>query len=247
MCNPRVGVGFFGPGVVEGSVARRLGEAGFNLAVYDLEAAACERLADCPIFRVAASPADAARDACFVITMLPDRDCVRDASITLEGAAPALAKGGLVLEMTNGDALHCASLGRHLRGIGLRLIGARVGRTPEDAARGTLLVIADGATEDISEARSVFEFLGSETLHAGPLGSGIKSNPVNEFMSMVGMVMTAAALLFSRRLELGRNSMVHCLQNTTAGHGQNNVRFPSMVLVRMVSPGFPPRYEASYM
>ena len=243
MCNPRIGVGSFGLSVVEGSTARRLGEAGFNLAVYDLEAAACERQADCPIYRVAASPADAARDARFVITVLPDADCVRDASISLAGAAPAMANGELVQEMTTGDALICEFLGRHLRGMGLRAIDAPVGRSPDDdAARGSLRVFASGATEDIDEARSVLKVPGNETIHAGPLGSGIQSNPVNKYMSMAGMVTTAEALLFSRQLELDRNAMVCCLQDTTAGNGQINVRFPGRVLAGEVAPGFPLRH-----
>jgi len=233
-------VAFLGLGVMGGAMLRNLARRSFDCAAYDVAAAAAERVADCGC-RIATSPADAARDAAVLITMLPTSAHTQAALFGADGAAAALPAGALVIEMSTGDAVETDRLGEALAARGLRCMDAPVGRTPREAAEGRALVMAGGSAVDLEEARPLFEAMADTIVHVGPFGSGIRLKLVNNYMSMVGMVLTGEALMFAAKLGLDRETVVRVLSNTTAGRGQLLTNFPRKVLAGDVTPDFPLR------
>ena len=233
-------IAFLGLGTMGGPMARNLIEGGHALAVFDVAETALDpfRVLGC---RVAVTPADAARDADVVVTMLPDSAHVREALLGAQGACTSLRRGALVLEMSTIAAAASLAIASDLNAGGFRMVDAPVGRTPRDAAAGTLLIIAGGAAADVEEARPAFECLGDSIVHAGPQGHGIKLKLVNNYMSTVGSVLTAEALTLANKAGLDRAVTVKVLSGTTAGRGQLIVNFPSKVLAGDVTPDFPLR------
>lgn len=233
-------VAFLGLGTMGGPMARNLVAGGHALAVFDVVDAALDpfRRLNC---RIAQSPEDAARNADVVITMLPDSSHVRDALFGGHGACKTLKRGGLVVEMSTIAASASLAIAGELNASGFRMLDAPVGRTPRDAAAGTLLVIAGGASADLEEARPLLECLGDSIVHAGPQGHGIKLKLVNNYMSTVGSVLTAEALTLANKAGLDRAVTVKVLSGTTAGRGQLLVNFPAKVLAGDVTPDFPLR------
>ncbi len=233
-------VAFIGLGVMGGAMLRNLVRRGFQCAAYDVSAAAAERVADCGC-RIATSPADAARDASVLISMLPTSAHTQAALFGDDGAAAALPAGALVIEMSTGDAVETDRIGVALAAQGLRCMDAPVGRTPREAAEGKALVMAGGSAADLADARPLFDAMADTIVHVGPFGSGIRLKLVNNYMSMVGMVLTGEALMFAAKLGLDRATVVRVLSNTTAGRGQLLTNFPRKVLAGDVSPDFPLR------
>ena len=233
-------VAFLGLGTMGGPMARNLVRGGHALAVFDVadKAIAPFRGLGC---RVAQSPEDAARDADTVVTMLPDSSHVREALLGASGACRSLRKGALVVEMSTIAASASLAIAKELNAAGFRMLDAPVGRTPRDAAAGTLLVIAGGDARDLEEARPLLECLGDSIVHAGPQGHGIKLKLVNNYMSTVGSLLTAEALTLANKAGLDRAVTVKVLSGTTAGRGQLIVNFPSQVLAGDVTPDFPLR------
>ena len=233
-------VAFLGLGTMGGPMARNLVRGGHALAVFDVadKAIAPFRGLGC---RVAQSPEDAARDADTVVTMLPDSSHVREALLGASGACRSLRKGALVVEMSTIAASASLAIAKELNAAGFRMLDAPVGRTPRDAAAGTLLVIAGGDAKDLEEARPLLECLGDSIVHAGPQGHGIKLKLVNNYMSTVGSLLTAEALTLANKAGLDRAVTVKVLSGTTAGRGQLIVNFPSKVLAGDVTPDFPLR------
>lgn len=233
-------IAFLGLGVMGGAMLRNLVKHGFKVAGYDVMPAALDRLADVACRR-ACSPADAARDARVVITMLPTSAHVRDALFGAEGAVSVLQPGALVIEMSTGDAFETDRIGADLAALKLRCIDAPVGRTPRDAAEGKALIMAGADPTDMAEARPVFEAMANEIVHVGPFGSGIRLKLVNNYMGMVGMVLTGEALMFAAKLGLDRDTVVKVMSTTAAGRGQLNTNFPRKVLAGDITPDFPIR------
>ncbi len=233
-------IAFLGLGTMGGAMVRCLVRRGFDVAGYDVAPAAMARLADVAC-RQAMSPADAARGRQLLITMLPTSAHVRQALFGEHGAAAALAPGALVIEMSTGDALETDRIATDLAAMGLRCLDAPVGRTPRHAAEGKALIMVGGAAADLAEARPLFEAMADQIVHVGPLGSAIRLKLVNNYMSMVGMVLTAEALMFGAKLGLDRATVVNVLSNTTAGRGQLLTNFPNKVLAGDISPDFPLR------
>ena len=173
--------------------------------------------------------------------MLPSSHEVRDALLGSAGAAAAMPAGTLFIDMSTGSASESLALGKELDARGIRMLDAPVGRTPADAERGALMVIVGGREEDVATARPLFEAM-ADTIHdMGPAGAGIRTKLVNNYMSMVGMLLVAEALTLAAKCDLDRNRVVQVLSGTTAGRGQLNVNYPKKVLAGDITPDFPLR------
>ena len=233
-------VAFIGLGVMGGPMARNMIGRGFALSVYDVSERAMAAFADGSC-RCAASPEDAAAGADVVVTMLPDIPHVREALLGPQGACRSLRPGGLVIEMSTVGVAGSLGLARDLNALGFRMIDAPVGRPPEDAPRGTLIVMAGGSDPDMAEARPLLEAVADTIVLVGPQGDGIKLKLVNNYMAMVGMLMTAEALALAKAVGLDRETAVRVISTTAAGRGQIIVNYPKKVLAGDVTPDFPLR------
>lgn len=231
---------FIGLGVMGGAMARNLIGAGFGVRVYDVADAALApfRALDC---RVAGSAREAAEGADAVMSILPDVAHVEEALLGRDGACRGLAPGGLVIDMSTISASGSDRLCAEVRRLGFRFVDAPIGRTPRDAEAGTSLVIAGGDAADIEAARPLFECIGDRTVHAGRNGAGIRLKLVNNYMSVVGTLLTAEALTLANKAGIDRATTVEVLSETTAGRGQLIVNYPKKVLAGDLDPDFPLR------
>ena len=234
-------IAFIGLGTMGAPMAACLAAGGHDLCVCDIDATACAAFSDMPNCRIATSPCDAAKGARVLITMLPDSHHVYDAILGKEGAIGSLSPGAIVVEMSTGSLPALKILETELLAHGVHLVDAPVGRSPKEAANGSLLVLAGGAERDLAKVAPLLAVLGDEVIHNGPLGSGLKMKLVNNYMSMIGMAMTAEVLNFAQVLGLDLDQTVRVLQNTPAGRGQINTNYPKKVLSGDISPDFPLR------
>ncbi|HWD15254.1 MAG TPA: NAD-binding protein, partial [Casimicrobiaceae bacterium] len=69
----------------------------------------------------------------------------------------------------------------------------------------------------------------------------IKLKLVNNYMAMVGTMLTAEALTLANKAGLDRATTVKVLSSTTAGRGQLIVNYPKKVLAGDVTADFPLR------
>lgn len=232
-------IGFIGLGTMGGPMAANLARKGHALAVFDAVPAAVERFAE-PCRR-ARSPAEAAREADAVITMLPSSAEVRAVMQGPDGALAAMPRGALFIDMSTVSAADSMALAAELRAAGMRVVDAPVGRTPDDARKGTLLVMAGGDKADIEAAMPIFTAVADTIHHVGPQGSGIRLKLVNNYMTMVGMALAAEALTLAAKCGLDREQVVAVLRSTTAGKGPININYPRKVLAGDITPDFPLR------
>ena len=232
-------IAFIGLGVMGAPMARNIARTGFRVSVFDEAANAMHAFSDSGC-RLGASAENAATGADIVITMLPTSSVVREVLLN-RGVVAAMRPHGLAIDMSTGDAGDTDALAGDLRDLGIRFLDAPVGRTPREAAAGKLLVMVGGDATDIAEARPVFEAMADTIVHVGPSGSGIRLKLVNNYMSMVGMVLTGEALMFAAKLGLDRRTVVEVLSTTSAGRGQLLTNFPHKVLAGDITPDFPLR------
>lgn len=231
-------IGFIGLGTMGGPMAQRLVGAGFRVNGYDLDADKTRALAACG-GQACSRIAGACEDAGIVVTMLPRDEHVRDALLGEHGVAAHARPGTLVLEMSTILPRTSLAIAEALGRAGLRMMDAPVGRTPADARAGTLLVMAGGAADDFARAQPVFDAFADKVLHMGAAGSGIRMKVINNYMAMVGIVLTAETLTMAKKAGIATAAAVEVLQNTVAGRGQINVNYPKKVLAGDITPDFP--------
>src|ERR1700694_5630117 len=184
-------VAVLGTGKMGGAIARRLKTAGFQVSVWDRTKSKAEAL---DVGRVADSPADAAREAEVVVSMLTGPRAVREVYFGAAGVFEAAANKTIVEMSTAGQGI-AQELANAAEQHGARLIDAPVMGSVPAVNSGTLVVLASAArVEDLEAARPVLEQLG-EVHYVGDLGSAAALKLVAN--SFLGIVSTGAAELIA--------------------------------------------------
>jgi 3-hydroxyisobutyrate dehydrogenase/2-hydroxy-3-oxopropionate reductase len=122
--------------------------------------------------RVASSPADAARGAEVVVTMLADPAAVRSVIASAGGVLEALEPGALVVDMSTVDPATAREMAALVKERGGRFVDAPVSGTLTPAVEGTLVIFAGGEPDDVERVRPVLEAMG-RMRRVGPVGCGM--------------------------------------------------------------------------
>jgi 3-hydroxyisobutyrate dehydrogenase len=180
-----------GSGKMGGAIARRLKKGGFEVSVWDRTKSKAEALG---VGAVADSPADAARGADIVVSMVTGPQAVRDVYFGENGVFQA-SSNKLIVDMSTIGPGIAKELERGAEFNGARLIEAPViGSTPA-VNSGSLFILAGASRpEDLAAARPVLEQLG-EVHYVGDLRSAAALKLIAN--SFLGIVSTASAELLA--------------------------------------------------
>jgi 3-hydroxyisobutyrate dehydrogenase/2-hydroxy-3-oxopropionate reductase len=165
-------VGVVGIGRMGGSMARALATAGHELVLWNRSPAPAEALAGELGARTAATPADVARAATIVISMLADGAAVDAAWGGPEGLTAGAGPDNVLVDCST---VAPATLRAHeaaVRATGAGILDAPVSGSVSLATSGTLTLMVGGEADDFERARPVLEGLAKTIFHLGPLGSG---------------------------------------------------------------------------
>jgi 3-hydroxyisobutyrate dehydrogenase len=188
-------VAVLGTGIMGAALARRLLAAGFAVRVWNRTRERAMPLAD-EGAELADSPADAADQADFVLTMLTDGGAVERVMLGPRGAAPALADDAVWLQTSTVGMRSAEVLGRGAAMHHLVYVDCPVLGTKEPAERGQLVILASGPDEVQERCGAVFEPLASRVLWVGPAGAGSRLKLVANawLIGLVGALAEAIAL-----------------------------------------------------
>lgn len=159
-------IAFIGLGQMGAPMAKNLLKQGHQLNVFDVNPQAVQALVESGA-RAAATPAQAATDAEFVITMLPNGDLVRSVLFGKHGVCEGLSRDALIIDMSTIHPLQTDALIRDMAEQGFSLMDVPVGRTSDHAIAGTLLLLAGGTAQQVERATPVLMAMGNELINAG--------------------------------------------------------------------------------
>lgn len=230
-------VAFVGLGTMGAPMARNLLRAGYKVRAYDVnDGAKAALVRDGAIS--AESPADAARGAECAITMVPDSPQVEEALFGPVGIASTLGKDAIFIDMSTIAPSATDRFSTRLRERGIEMVDAPVGRSPQHAVEGKLLIMVGATPDGLARVQPVLERLGDTIVHCGPPGMGSRMKIVNNFMSVTLNVTTAEALLLAERSGLDPELARTVMLGTVAGQGHMATTYPAKVLRGDRTPGF---------
>lgn len=186
-------VAFIGLGTMGARMARNLLRAGHAVRGFDLDAAAVAALAAAGGLAAGAA-LEAAEDADFVVSMLPN-----DAIV----AATYLGAGGLLNGLSSRPTLiDCSTIGpdttrataREAAARGFTMLDAPVSGGPQGAEEATLSFMVGGSAEGFAAIEPVLRAMGRTILHVGDNGAGQVAKLCNNMTAAVVMAATAEAL-----------------------------------------------------
>lgn len=186
-------IAFLGIGLMGAPMAERLIAAGFPVVLWNRTAAKAEAI---PGARVAPSPAAAAAEADVLITMLETGPVVEAVLFGEQGAAAALKRGALAIDMSSSPPPMARDHAQRFAARGIGYLDAPVSGGVVGARAGSLAIMAGGTAADFARAEPVFASLGRATL-VGPAGSGQLAKCCNQAIVAITIGAVAEALLLA--------------------------------------------------
>jgi 3-hydroxyisobutyrate dehydrogenase len=234
---PPARVALIGLGLMGLPMGQRLLAAGFSVHGADISAearAAFDHAGGTAFGRAS----EAAEGAAAIITMLPNGRVVRAALFGEHGAAPALASGTPVIDMSSSAPTDTQALGEDLAARGIPLIDAPVSGGVRRARDGSLAIMAGGAADHIARAMPILQAMGRTIIPTGPLGSGHAMKALNNYVSAAGLVAACEALLVGARFGLQPDTIVDVLNASTGRNNSTEVKLEPFVISRSFAAGF---------
>lgn len=160
-------IAFIGLGRMGQGMARRLIDAGHDLAVYNRTREKTQGLASAGA-RVLDAIADAARFGRVVITMLTNDEALEEVAAGEGGLLQAMPAGTIHLAMGTYSVAAVRKLRDRHAAAGQILVAAPVLGRPDVAAAGQLNIVVGGPPAALDLCRPLFEAMGRRTFEAGP-------------------------------------------------------------------------------
>lgn len=230
-------IGFIGLGQMGSPMAKNLIKKGHQVVVYDINKQSVNELTS--VGAIAAdSPANAAKNNEFIITMLPNGKLVEQVIFAENGIKETISSNALLIDMSTIHPLESDSIRNRLAAINIEFMDVPVGRTSTNAIDGTLLILAGGSQSQIARASEILLCMGSEIINTGGPGRGIRVKLINNFMSIALNALSAEAATLCDALELPFDVAMQVMSGTPASKGHFTTTWPNKVLKGDLTPAF---------
>jgi 4-hydroxybutyrate dehydrogenase/sulfolactaldehyde 3-reductase len=121
---------------------------------------------------------------------------------------------------------------------GVAFVDAPVGRLASHAERGECLFMVGADDTTFARVKPLLEAMGTTIYHCGPVGTGMRTKLVNNYLAIISCQLNAEAIALSQRFGLSLPCTLDVIHGTTATNGQLKIAWPSKVLKGDIEPGF---------
>ena len=203
-------IAFIGLGIMGLPMAGHLLKAGFPLTVYNRTASRASDLVRAGA-RQAATPAEAAPGADFVISIVTDGPDVEQVLLGPDGAVHGAQPGAVFIDMSTISPETARNLADRLSLHQIEFLDAPVSGGDVGARNATLTIMAGGKQDVFEQARPVFEVLGKRLTHVGPAGAGQVVKACNQVVTAVNLLAVCEALTLAEKNGIDQQTMIHVL------------------------------------
>ena len=184
---------FLGLGAIGRPMAARVARA-HDLTVWNRTRATADEFVRTTPCRVAATPAEAVREAEVVMACLSTSRDVASILDGKDGVLAAIRPGALFLDCTSGDPATARSMSERLAASGVAYADCPVSGGPGGAEAGVLTVMVGCAPEVFPRAKPPLEAFGKLIAHLGPVGAGSTVKAINQALLAAHILSLAEAL-----------------------------------------------------
>ena len=203
-------IAFLGLGIMGLPMAGHLLKAGFPITVYNRTASRASDLVRAGA-RQAATPAEAAIGADFVISIVTDGPDVEQVLLGPDGAVHGAQPGAVFIDMSTISPETARNLADRLSLHQIEFLDAPVSGGDVGARNATLTIMAGGKQNVFERARPVFEVLGKRLTHVGPAGAGQVVKACNQVVTAVNLLAVCEALTLAEKNGIDQQTMIHVL------------------------------------
>ncbi len=189
-------IGFVGLGIMGRPMALNLKNGGHEIFVPERKTLTDEIRANATVLADATAVAQAAE---VVILMVPDTPDVETVLFGAGGVAAGLNKGALVIDMSSISPMDTKRFAARVAELGCDYVDAPVSGGEVGAKSASLTIMAGGTEAAFARARPLFELMGKNITHVGPVGAGQVCKVANQIIVALNIQAAAEALVFAAR------------------------------------------------
>jgi 2-hydroxy-3-oxopropionate reductase len=228
-------LGFIGLGIMGNPMAQHLLKAGHTLFVNtrsqvpaDLSAAGAKSCA---------SPAEVAKNADIIFTMVPDTPDVEKVLFGENGVASGLSKGKVVVDMSSIDPIATKAFAKKINALGCDYLDAPVSGGEVGAKAASLTIMVGGEEKVFAKVKPLFELMGKNITLIGGNGDGQTCKVANQIIVALNIAAVSEALVFASKAGADPAKVRQALMGGFAASRILEVHGERMVK-RTFNPGF---------
>jgi 3-hydroxyisobutyrate dehydrogenase len=237
MNKPRIG--FIGIGVMGSPMAGHLAEAGYALAIHDIDRAKADALAaEHKGIVVADTPQAIGEMSDIVITMLPSGAYVREVARGNSGLITGLHTGGLLLDTSSSEPWLTVETAKALADAGIDMVDAPVSGAQIGAQTAQLVFMVGGEKEPVSRVMPLLQVMGKKVFHLGPIGAGHAMKCINNLITAMTFMATTEGLTIGKQSGLDPSIMIDVLNLSTGMSWISQTHFKQRIINRKFDDPF---------
>ncbi|KAB0266555.1 NAD(P)-dependent oxidoreductase [Microvirga brassicacearum] len=221
-------VGFIGLGTMGREMAINLLKAGHAVYAYDVRKDAIGDLLPHGA-SAAAHPADAAREADIVISMLPDTPQVEEIVYGENGLLASPPRGRLVVDMSTISPVAVRRMHADLKAAGVDFLDAPVSGGPVGAKNASLSIMTGGDADAFARAEPYFGAMGTTITHVGEAGAGQTVKLCNQLVCAINLQAICEALALGRASGVDLDQLRNVLLGGSAASWMLEKLGPAMI------------------
>ncbi|MFK7898646.1 MAG: NAD(P)-dependent oxidoreductase [Myxococcota bacterium] len=219
-------------GVMGAPMAGHLARAGHVVHVYNRTRSRAEVWGEAyreHEIKIAATPAEAAREAEVVFACTGADPDLREIALGQEGAFGAMPQGSVFVDHTTASASIARELSREAAERGLGFLDAPVSGGQAGAEQGQLTIMLGGEEAVYDRVSPLLDHYAKKHLLLGPAGHGQLAKMVNQICIAGLLEALSEGLLFGERVGLDVKKVVEVIAEGAAGSWQMKNRAETMI------------------
>jgi len=191
-------IGFIGPGIMGGPMARNLMKGGHKLWLYARRPEAMKSLV-AEGATACSSPAEVAKHADVTFLIVSDTPDVESVIFGENGIAQGARKGSVVVDMSTISPTATKTFAERLAKQDVEMLDAPVSGGEGGAIAGTLSIMVGGKPGVFDRVKPLFELMGKNIVRVGDNGAGQVAKSCNQIVVAVTIEAVAEALTFAQK------------------------------------------------
>lgn len=204
---PNTTIGWIGTGVMGSHMCDHLLEERYPLYVYNRT----QSKADALVERGAVwceSPAEVARNAHFIFTIVGFPEDVEQVVLGEEGILQAAAPGSYLIDMTTSTPELAEKIYEEAKSLKIHTLDAPVSGGDIGAKKGTLAIMVGGEEAVYKEVHPLLELMGDHIAHMGGPGKGQHTKMANQILVAGTMIGVVESLLYAQKMDLDLEQVI---------------------------------------
>jgi 3-hydroxyisobutyrate dehydrogenase-like beta-hydroxyacid dehydrogenase len=229
-------IGFIGAGLMGRGMARSLIRKGYHVRIYNRTRSKAEEVAQLG-GEVAATPADAARGANVLVTMLADPNAVMNVVAGDDGILASVTPGTVLIDSSTISPPTTLRVLELLKVKGADMIDAPVFGSKNEAENGALGFIVGGQRETLARVQDVLDAMG-RTIYVGENGMGAYAKLVVNLVIASTLQAFNEGMVLATKAGIDPGTMLEIIMSSRARSGIIEMKAPQ-IMKRDFSPFFP--------